>query len=220
MLERLVRQGAVPQALSELLGDYEHALRDFQPRPTAARRKNPQLKWVLPRWKPREDEAQPLREAAIALDGAVSACETVNQRKHCVPAESILGMRRLSQMLEEVAELRVIEDWPLARETVAIERHIAASTGKYRDVPVSVLLNAVHEKMGLDCFERTPEALDRFRRQHSLLYKRPGQFDLNVLLGGERCASSFELLDVGSRRRSAEHLPVLSRDVNERRASS
>jgi hypothetical protein len=160
-----------------------------------------------------------LREAADALDEAVSACETANQRKHCVPAESILGMRRLSQMLEEVADIREIEDWPLVRETVAIERHIAASAGKYRDVPVSVLLNAVHERIGRDCFWRTPEALDGFRRDHSLLYKRPGQFDLNVLLGGDRCASSFEFLDGRSRRRSTERLPTRSLAVSKRRTS-
>jgi hypothetical protein len=173
-LERLVRLGAVPQVLSALLGDYARALKKSPPKPTLASRKT------------KAGEAQTLRKASGALGQAASACAVVNQGNHYVPAELIVRIRRLGEILRDAAELRETEDWPLVRETVAIQRHITASTGGPRDEQVSKLLNAVHAKAGRNRFRRTPESLDRFRRQHPVLYERPGRLGLSILLAGDR----------------------------------
>ena len=184
--ERLVRLGAVPQVLAKLLADYERALKNARPAPT------------LPRRKSGTDDALPLRKASGALDQAASACETVNQENRYVPAELILRMRRLSQILQDAAELRETEDWPLVHETVAIQRHIAASTSGPRDEQVSRLLNAVHAKAGRRRFRRTPESLERFRRRHPALYERPGRLGLSILLAGDRGVSLATMLADGS----------------------
>jgi hypothetical protein len=176
-LERLVRLGAVPQALSELLGDYERALRNSPLTPTPAGRKT------------RADEAQALRKASGALKQAAAACEAVNRAKPYVTAELVLRMRRLSEILQDVAEFRETEDWPLVREAVAAQRHITASTGGHHDEQVSRLLNAVHTKVGRHRFRRTPDSLERFRRQHPVLYEQPGRLGLSILLAGGRGAS-------------------------------
>jgi hypothetical protein len=184
-LDRLVRLGAVPQVLSELLGDYERALKNSRPAPTLARRKSG------------ADQAQPLRKACSALGQAATACEVVNEENHYVPAELILRMRRLSEILQDAAELRETEDWPLLHETVAIQRHITASTGGHRDEQVSWLLNAVHAKAGRHHFRRTPESLERFRRQHPVLYNQPGRLGLSILLAGDRGVATSRIRFTG-----------------------
>lgn len=195
-LERLVRLGAVPQVLSELLGDYDRALKTSQPTPRLARRKSV------------ADVAQPLRKASSALGQAASACEVVNEGNHYVPAELILRIRRLSEILQDAAELRETEDWPLVHETVAIQRHVAAATGAHRDEQVSRLLNAVHGKAGRHHFRRTAESLERFRRQHPVLYKQPGRLGLSILLAGDRGAClAPRLADASWRRPPAGPTP-------------
>ncbi len=182
-MERLAKLGAVPQALSELLSDYKRAATGTRPRPTLARRKT------------RANEASSFIDASRALDRAASACEEVNRAEHYVPAGLIFKMWKLAGILEDVADLRVTEDWPLVHETVAIQRHIAASTSGYRDEQVSRLLNAVHSEVGHRRMRRSPESLERFRLQHPFLYEQPGQFELSVLLAGDRCASLAAPLD-------------------------
>jgi hypothetical protein len=205
-LKRLVGLGAVPQLLAQLLNDYEQALRRARATPR------------LPRRKDNADEARPLLKAACALGKAALACEVANRAGRYIRAESIQNMWRLSQALAEVSDLLVHEDWPATRETVAIQRHVGASTSGYRDEQVSKLLGTVHDKLGRVRFRRSPESLERFRRKHLSLYEQPGQFDLSILLAGDRCASLVAVVDGRSRRRSAERLPTHSVAVSKRRA--
>ena len=206
-LKRLVGLGAVPQLLAQLLNDYEQALRSARARPTLSRRKV------------NRTEAQPLLRTARALDRAALACEALNRAGRYVRTESIQDMRQLSRVLEEVADLKVREDWPLVRETVAIQRHVMASTIGCRDSQVSKVLNAIHEKLGRRRLRRTPESLEAFRSRYPILYERPDQLGLSILLAGDRYVSVVPGPDDWVRRRSTEHLPARSLATSKRRTS-